>query len=150
MCINALMGKQLPVYGDGKNVRDWLYVGDHCSALDVVIHRGVAGETYNIGGNNEVENINLVRMLCQLMDELAPNLPVSPASNLITFVKDRAGHDRRYAINATKIKTQLGWTPSVSVEQGLRLTVEWYLTHRDWWQPLLSEEYQAYYRKVYA
>ncbi|WP_026731190.1 dTDP-glucose 4,6-dehydratase [Fischerella sp. PCC 9605] len=150
MCINALMGKQLPVYGDGKNVRDWLYVGDHCSALDVVIHRGVAGETYNIGGNNEVENINLVRMLCQLMDELAPNLPVSPAANLITFVKDRAGHDRRYAINATKIKTQLGWTPSVNVEQGLRLTVEWYLTHRDWWQPLLSEEYQAYYRKVYA
>jgi dTDP-glucose 4,6-dehydratase len=150
MCINTLLGKQLPVYGDGKNVRDWLYVGDHCSALDVVIHRGVAGETYNIGGNNEVENINLVRMLCQLMDELAPNLPVSPASNLITFVKDRAGHDRRYAINATKIKTQLGWTPSVSVEQGLRLTVEWYLTHRDWWQPLLSEEYQAYYRKVYA
>ncbi len=150
MCINTLIGKPLPVYGDGKNVRDWLYVGDHCSALDVVIHRGTPGETYNIGGNNEVENINLVRMLCQLMDELAPELPVRPAENLITFVKDRPGHDRRYAINATKIKTQLGWTPSVTVEQGLRLTVEWYLNHRDWWKSLLSEEYQAYYRKNYV
>jgi dTDP-glucose 4,6-dehydratase len=150
MCINILMGKQLPVYGDGLNVRDWLYVGDHCSALDVVIHKGVPGETYNVGGNNEVKNIDLVHMLCQLMDELAPKLPVSPCSNLITFVKDRLGHDRRYAIDASKIKTQLGWTPSVTVEGGLRRTVEWYLTHRDWWEPLLSEEYQAYYRQVYV
>lgn len=150
MCINTLMGKELPVYGDGKNVRDWLYVGDHCSALDVVIHRGIPGETYNIGGNNEVENINLVQMLCQLMDELAPNLPVRPAANLITFVKDRLGHDRRYAIDATKIKTQLGWIPSVTVTEGLRLTVAWYLSHENWWKPLLSEEYQAYYNKVYA
>lgn len=137
-CINILMGKPLPVYGDGKNVRDWLYVGDHCSALDAVIHRGIPGETYNIGGNNEVENINLVRMICQLMDELAPsNLPVRPAENLITFVKDRPGHDRRYAINATKIKTQLGWTPSVTLSEGLRLTAKWYLNHHRWWQPLL-------------
>ncbi|MBD2434569.1 MULTISPECIES: dTDP-glucose 4,6-dehydratase [Fischerella] len=150
MCINTLMGKELPLYGDGKNVRDWLYVGDHCSALDVVIHRGIPGETYNIGGNNEVENINLVQMLCQLMDELAPNLPVSPAANLITFVKDRLGHDRRYAIDATKIKTQLGWTPSVTVAEGLRLTVAWYLTHENWWKPLLSQEYQAYYQKNYV
>jgi dTDP-glucose 4,6-dehydratase len=150
ICINTLMGKPLPVYGDGKNVRDWLYVGDHCSALDVVINRGAPGETYNIGGNNEVENINLVQMLCKLMDELAPELPVHPAQNLITFVKDRPGHDRRYAINATKIKTQLGWTPSVTVAEGLRLTVKWYLTHHDWWQPLLSEEYQAYYQKNYV
>ncbi|MUH01134.1 dTDP-glucose 4,6-dehydratase [Scytonema sp. UIC 10036] len=150
MCINALMGKPLPVYGDGKNVRDWLYVGDHCQALDVVIHSGKPGETYNIGGNNEVENINLVQMLCQLMNELAPNLPVHPSEQLITFVKDRPGHDRRYAIDATKIKRQLGWTPSVTIAKGLRLTVEWYLTHRDWWEPLLSEEYQAYYRKVYS
>ncbi len=149
-CINILMGKPLPVYGDGKNVRDWLYVGDHCSALDAVIHRGIPGETYNIGGNNEVENINLVRMICQLMDELAPsNLPVRPAENLITFVKDRPGHDRRYAINATKIKTQLGWTPSVTVSQGLRLTAKWYLTHHQWWQPLLSPEYQDYYQRNY-
>ncbi|MDJ0617450.1 MAG: dTDP-glucose 4,6-dehydratase [Calothrix sp. MO_192.B10] len=150
MCINTLMGKQLPVYGDGKNVRDWLYVGDHCTALDVVIHRGTPGETYNIGGNNEVENINLVQMLCQLMDELATDLPVRPSNQLITFVKDRLGHDRRYAINATKMKTQLDWSPSVTIEQGLRLTVAWYLSHQDWWQPLLSEEYQAYYNQVYT
>ncbi len=149
MCINTLIGKALPVYGDGKNVRDWLYVGDHCSALDVVIHRGLPGETYNIGGNNEVQNIHLVEMLCELMDELAPDLPVRPAKKLITFVKDRPGHDRRYAIDATKIKTQLAWTPSITVEQGLRLTVEWYLNHRDWWEVLLSEEYKAYYRENY-
>lgn len=150
MCINTLIGKPLPVYGDGKNVRDWLYVGDHCRALDVVINSGKPGETYNIGGNNEVENINLVELLCQMMDELAPDLPVRPAKQLITFVKDRPGHDRRYAINANKIKTQLGWTPSVTIAEGLRLTVEWYLTHRDWWEPLLSLEYQAYYRKNYS
>jgi len=150
MCINMLLGKPLPVYGDGQNVRDWLYVVDHCRALDCVIHQGKPGETYNIGGNNEVKNLDLVRMLCKLMDELASNLPVSPCEELINFVKDRPGHDRRYAIDATKIKTELGWTPAVTVEQGLRQTVEWYLTHRDWWEPLLSEEYQAYYRKVYA
>jgi dTDP-glucose 4,6-dehydratase len=150
MCINMLLGKPLPVYGDGQNVRDWLFVGDHCAALDVVIHQGKPGETYNIGGNNEVKNIDLVNLLCQIMDELATNLPVKPSHNLITFVKDRAGHDRRYAIDATKIKTQLGWTPSVTVEEGLRKTVEWYLTHREWWEPLLSEEYQAYYKQVYA
>jgi dTDP-glucose 4,6-dehydratase len=148
MCINTLIGKPLPVYGDGKNVRDWLYVGDHCSALDVVIHAGVPGETYNIGGNNEVENINLVNMICQLMDELALNLPVRPTTNLITFVKDRPGHDRRYAINSTKLN-QLGWTPSVNIADGLRLTLKWYLTHRNWWEPLLSEQYQEYYRKNY-
>lgn len=150
MCINSLIGKQLPVYGDGQNVRDWLYVGDHCSALDVVVHQGKPGETYNIGGNNEVKNIDLVNMLCQLMDELAPQLPIRPCSKLITFVKDRPGHDRRYAINASKIKTQLGWTPSITIEQGLHRTVEWYLTHRNWWEPLLSKEYQAYYRQVYV
>lgn len=150
MCINSLIGKQLPVYGDGQNVRDWLYVGDHCSALDVVIHHAKPGETYNVGGNNEVNNIDLVNMLCQLMDELASDLPVHPCHQLITFVKDRPGHDRRYAINATKIKTQLGWMPKVTVKEGLRQTVEWYLTHRDWWEPLLSKEYQAYYRQVYV
>ncbi|HBL10627.1 MAG TPA: dTDP-glucose 4,6-dehydratase [Cyanobacteria bacterium UBA11162] len=150
MCINILMGKSLPIYGDGQNVRDWLYVGDHCRALDLVIHQGILGETYNIGGNNEVKNIDLVQMVCQLMDELTPNLPVSPASQLITFVKDRPGHDRRYAIDATKLKTQLGWTPQETIQEGLRRTVEWYLTHRNWWEPLLSEDYQAYYRKIYA
>ena len=150
MCINILLGKPLPVYGDGQNIRDWLYVGDHCRALDVVIHQGQPGDTYNVGGNNEVKNIDLVHMLCDLMDELAPDLPVRPCHNLITFVKDRLGHDRRYAINANKIKIELGWFPSVTVKEGLQRTVEWYLTHRDWWQPLLSEEYQAYYQQVYA
>lgn len=149
MCINILLGKSLPVYGDGQNVRDWLYVVDHCRALDTVIQKGKPGETYNIGGNNEVKNIDLVKMLCQLMDELAPNLPVSPAEELITFIKDRPGHDRRYAINATKIKTELGWQPSVTVEEGLRQTVQWYLDNRQWWEPLLSQEYQAYYQQVY-
>ena len=150
MCINILLGKPLPVYGDGQNVRDWLYVRDHCQALDTVIHKGKAGETYNIGGNNEVKNIDLVRMLCELMDELAPDLPVKPAQNLITFVKDRPGHDRRYAIDATKIRTELGWQPQETVEGGLRKTIQWYLDHRDWWQPLLSKEYQEYYGKVYG
>lgn len=144
MCINILLGKPLPVYGDGQNVRDWLYVQDHCQALDTVIHKGKAGETYNIGGNNEVKNIDLVRMLCDLMDELAPDLPVKPAQNLITFVRDRPGHDRRYAIDATKIRTELGWQPEETVEGGLRKTIQWYLDHRDWWQPLLSKEYQEY------
>ncbi|MEB3220033.1 MAG: dTDP-glucose 4,6-dehydratase [Nostocales cyanobacterium 94392] len=150
MCINALLGKSLPVYGDGKNVRDWLYVKDHCNALDVVINHGLPGETYNIGGNNEVENINLVHMLCSFMDKLAPELPLKPSEKLITFVKDRAGHDRRYAIDATKIKTDLGWTPSVTIEEGLFLTVQWYLNHGEWWKPLLSQEYQDYYCKVYG
>ena len=150
MCINILLGKPLPVYGDGQNIRDWLYVKDHCRALDTVINKGTPGETYNVGGNNEVKNLDLVRLLCKLMDELASDLPVTPSEQLITFVKDRPGHDRRYAIDATKIKTELGWTPQVTVEEGLRLTVEWYLQNRDWWQPLLSPEYQNYYQQVYA
>jgi dTDP-glucose 4,6-dehydratase len=150
MCINILLGKPLPIYGDGQNVRDWLYVGDHCRALDTVIQQGKPGETYNIGGNNEVKNLDLVTMLCELMDELAPDLPVKPCQQLITFVKDRPGHDRRYAIEATKIRQELGWTPQETVAGGLRKTIQWYLQHRDWWQPLLSEEYQAYYQKVYG
>jgi dTDP-glucose 4,6-dehydratase len=150
MCINILLGKPLPVYGDGQNVRDWLYVGDHCQALETVLQKGKAGETYNIGGNNEVKNLELVTLLCELMDELAPDLPIKPASQLITFVKDRAGHDRRYAIDATKIRTELGWTPQETVEQGLRKTIQWYLENSDWWQPLLSEDYKNYYQKVYG
>ena len=150
ICINILMGKPLPVYGDGQNIRDWLYVGDHCSAVDTVIHKGTPGETYNIGGNNEVKNIDLVEMLCELMNEMAPDLPVRPAQSLITFVKDRLGHDRRYAIDATKIRTELGWTPAETVEGGLRQTVKWYLEHQEWWQPLLSAEYREYYSKVYV
>lgn len=150
ICINILLGKPLPVYGDGQNVRDWLYVRDHCSALDKVIHAGVPGETYTVGGNNEVKNIDLVQTICDLMNELAPSLPVSPARDLITFVKDRPGHDRRYAIDATKIKTDLGWTPTVTLAEGLRQTIIWYLQNSDWWMPLLSEDYQAYCEKVYA
>ncbi len=149
MCINILLGKPLPVYGDGQNVRDWLYVEDHCSALDRVINLGKPGETYNIGGNNEVKNLDLVKMLCSLMDEMADSLPVTPSEQLITFVTDRPGHDRRYAMNATKIKTELGWTPSVTVEEGLRQTVRWFLTNQDWWKPLLSDKYQDYYQQVY-
>jgi dTDP-glucose 4,6-dehydratase len=149
ICINILMGKDLPVYGDGQNVRDWLFVGDHCRALDMVIHQGKPGETYNIGGDNQVKNLDLVNMLCHLMDELAPDLPVRPSSKLITFVKDRPGHDSRYAIDASKIKNKLGWNQSVTIDRGLRRTVEWYLTHQNWWRSLLSEEYQAYYRQVY-
>jgi dTDP-glucose 4,6-dehydratase len=150
MCINILLGKPLPVYGDGLNVRDWLYVGDHCSALDAVICRGKPGETYNIGGNNEAKNIDLVHLLCDLMDELAPELPVRPSKKLITFVKDRPGHDRRYAIDATKIRQELGWVPQETISSGLRKTIAWYLNNRDWWQPLLSQEYQNYYQKVYG
>ncbi|MEY4520766.1 MAG: dTDP-glucose 4,6-dehydratase [Cyanobacteriota bacterium] len=150
MCINILLGKPLPVYGDGQNIRDWLYVEDHCRALDVVINRCAPGETYNVGGNNEVKNLDLVEQLCELMDELAPNLPVRPSKNLITFVKDRAGHDRRYAIDASKIQRELGWSPQLTVEEGLRRTVAWYLANQDWWQPLLSDEYKNYYAQVYA
>ena len=148
-CINILLGKPLPVYGDGENIRDWLYVKDHCSALELVLEKGEPGQTYNIGGNNEVKNIDLVKMICALMDELGANLPVSPAGDLITFVKDRPGHDRRYGINGSKIKQELGWKPSETLATGLRLTLEWYLNNRDWWEHLLSPEYQAYYHKMY-
>lgn len=150
MCINILLGKPLPVYGDGQNIRDWLYVGDHCRALDIVLHRGRPGETYNMGGNNEVRNIDLVHMICELMNELLPDLPIKPSRQLIVFVKDRPGHDRHYAIDITKISTQLGWMPEVELKEGLRRTIEWYLTQRHWWQPLLSAEYQAYYQQVYG
>ena len=150
ICINILLGKPLPVYGDGQNVRDWLYVRDHCQALDTVIHKGKAGETYNIGGNNEVKNIDLVRMLCELMDELAPDLPVKPARNLITFVKDRPGHDRRYAIDASKIRTELGWQPQETVEGGLRKTIQWYLDNKPWWENIINGEYQNYYQRMYG
>ena len=138
MCLNILRGEKLPVYGDGQNVRDWLYVTDHCQALDLVLHQALPGATYNIGGNNEVKNIELVEILCDLMDELAPNLPVKPARQLISYVTDRPGHDRRYAIDASKIKRELGWEPKVTVEGGLRQTVQWYLSHESWWRPLLG------------
>jgi dTDP-glucose 4,6-dehydratase len=149
MIINILMGKELPIYGDGSNVRDWLYVEDHCRALDKVILRGKCGETYNIGGNNEVRNIDLVHTICKLMNKLAVGLPVAPAEKLITFVKDRPGHDQRYAIDAKKIRTELGWSPEEKVEKGLEKTIIWYLNNQHWWQPLLSEEYKEFYAKNY-
>jgi dTDP-glucose 4,6-dehydratase len=138
MCINILTGKPLPIYGDGQNVRDWLYVADHCRALDCVITNSPPGETYNIGGNNESSNLELVNLLCDLMEELTANLPVRPCHKLITFVTDRLGHDRRYAIDASKISSQLGWQPSVTLAEGLRRTVSWYIEHPEWWQPLLK------------
>ncbi len=150
MCINALLGKPLPVYGDGQNIRDWLYVQDHCTALECVIRGGQPGQSYNIGGNNEAKNIDLVKLICDLIDELAEDLPVCPTRELITFVADRPGHDRRYSIDASKITRELGWQPAVDLAQGLRRTVEWYLHNQNWWLPLLSPEYQDFYQKNYG
>lgn len=136
--LKALAGEPIPVYGDGGNVRDWLYVEDHADALLLVVEKGQVGRSYNIGGENEARNIDLVRTICAHMDDLHPE--GAPHADLITFVTDRPGHDRRYAIDPTRIVTELGWRPSVTVEEGLRRTVEWYLHHRDWWQPLLSRD----------
>jgi dTDP-glucose 4,6-dehydratase len=136
MCVNILRGQPLPVYGTGGNIRDWIYVDDHCCALDAVIHRGQIGETYNIGGGNEVSNLNLVHQICGLMDQFAPDLPIRPSQQLIQFVSDRPGHDWRYAIDNHKITTELGWQPQESIDSGLTKTVQWYLSHRLWWQGL--------------
>lgn len=150
MCVNMLLGKPLPVYGDGQNIRDWLYVEDHCSALDVVLNKAEPGETYNIGGEAEVKNLDLVHLLCDLMNELAPDLPVQPCRELITFVRERPGHDRRYAMDISKIRQNLGWSPAVTLQVGLRQTLEWYLSHRHWWTPLLSADYQDFYATLYG
>ncbi len=136
--LNALHGKPIPVYGDGGNVRDWLYVEDHADALLLVLEKGELGRSYNIGGENEAKNIDLVRTICAEMDRLRPEN--APHERLISFVTDRPGHDRRYAIDPTRIRTELGWRPSVTVEEGLRRTVEWYLDNEDWWRPLLSRQ----------
>jgi dTDP-glucose 4,6-dehydratase len=140
MIINAMSDKPLPVYGDGKQVRDWLHVDDHCSAIDAVLHRGRVGEVYNIGGNNEWMNIDIVKSLLTCLGK---------PESLITYVKDRPGHDRRYAIDARKISAELGWTPSTSFDGGLPATVEWYKTNEPWWRQIISGEYQEYYRKMY-
>ncbi|MCB2114289.1 MAG: dTDP-glucose 4,6-dehydratase [Parvularculaceae bacterium] len=132
--IAALEGRKIPVYGKGENIRDWLYVDDHAEALFAVLERGTLGETYNIGGCNELRNIELVRMICKLMDEFAPK--DRPHDELIEFVEDRPGHDLRYAIDATKISRELGWRPSVTVDEGMRRTVRWYLDNMDWWRKL--------------
>ncbi|WP_313137433.1 dTDP-glucose 4,6-dehydratase [Paracoccus jeotgali] len=136
--LKALAGQPIPIYGDGGNVRDWLYVEDHADALLTVLTRGQIGRSYNIGGENEATNLELVQTICAQMDELHPQ--GAPHADLISFVADRPGHDRRYAIDPTRIRTELGWRPSVTLEQGLRRTVEWYLANRDWWQPLLDRD----------
>ncbi|MDA0268283.1 MAG: dTDP-glucose 4,6-dehydratase [Cyanobacteria bacterium] len=148
--VNMLLGKALPIYGDGQNVRDWLYVVDHCRAIDVVLHRAQPGSTYNIGGNAEISNLDLIGLLCDQMDALAPDLPVRPSRDLITFVSDRPGHDRRYAMDIRKIHQDLGWSPQVTLEMGLRQTLQWYLNHPDWWQPLLTAAYQQFYQEIYG
>ena len=142
MILNALEGKPLPVYGDGHNVRDWLFVEDHCRALWCVLNAGCPGETYNVGGDCEQTNLDVVRRICDLVDELRPGLPHAPCSSLITFVKDRPGHDRRYAIDPTKIRTTLGWRPTHDFDSGLRRTVQWYLEHPQWVQRVLTGKYR--------
>ncbi|WP_158967130.1 dTDP-glucose 4,6-dehydratase [Paraglaciecola sp. L3A3] len=142
--LNALAGKALPVYGDGSQIRDWLYVEDHARALYIVAKSGKVGETYNIGGHNEKRNLEVVQTICDLLDELVPEKPdgISHYSDLITFVTDRPGHDARYAIDADKIQRELGWTPEESFESGIRKTVLWYLNNKDWWQRVLSGAYK--------
>jgi dTDP-glucose 4,6-dehydratase len=144
MILNALAGKPLPVYGDGAQIRDWLYVEDHARALVEVLTRGQPGATYNIGGHNEKRNLQVVETLCTLLDELVTEKPagISRFAELITFVQDRPGHDRRYAIDAGKIERELGWRPEETFESGLRKTVQWYLDNRSWWQNVLSGTYQ--------
>jgi len=147
---NALAGKPLPVYGDGMQVRDWLFVKDHCSAIRAVLERGKVGETYNVGGCNQRANIDVVKAVCALLDELLPESPNVPHSKLITYVQDRPGHDRRYAIDATKIETELGWTPKESFESGLRKTVEWYLANQDWVHGVTSGDYRNWIEQNYS
>lgn len=149
LCINNIMNKKpLPIYGKGENVRDWLYVVDHARAIDVIYHTAELGETYNIGGNNEWTNLNLVKKLCEIMDtKLGRTLGES--AKLITFVTDRAGHDLRYAIDSTKLMTNLGWKPSVTFEQGLDITVDWYLQNQDWLNNVVSGNYETYYETMY-
>lgn len=147
MILNALAGKPLPVYGDGKQIRDWLYVEDHARALILVAQQGEIGETYNIGGHNEKQNIEVVQTLCDILNELRPMSSSTEGNkdyrSLITYVKDRPGHDVRYAIDASKIERELGWTPQETFETGLRKTVQWYLNNQDWWQHVLDGSYQG-------
>src|ERR1700722_9651546 len=148
--LNACAGKPLPVYGDGKNVRDWLYVEDHCRAIRAVLSRGRVGETYNIGGGSEKTNLEIIGAICQLLDELRPRDPAIPHNQLVTFVKDRPGHDRRYAMDTRKIESELGWTPQETFESGIRKTVYWYLEHEDWVRDVTSGSYRQWMAKHYA
>ena len=148
---NALEGKELPVYGDGKNIRDWLYVVDHCSAILAVLQKGTIGETYNIGGNSEKQNIEVVTTICDVLDEkVGTRKSGEPRRNLIRFVKDRAGHDRRYAIDATKIREELGWTPSITFADGIRQTIAWYLDNPEWIAAVRDGSYQHYFETMYG
>ncbi len=140
MIANALNDKPLPVYGEGLNVRDWLYVEDHCSAIDLIIHKGKVGEVYNVGGHNEMKNIDIVKIICEALDK---------PESLITYVTDRKGHDMRYAIDPEKIHTELGWLPETKFEDGIKKTIDWYLNNREWWQEIISGEYQNYYTEMY-
>ncbi len=146
---NIRNNKPLPVYGKGENVRDWLYVEDHAKAIDLIFHKGVAGETYNIGGNNEWQNIQLIQKLCEIMDGKLGRSP-GESAKLITYVKDRAGHDLRYAIDATKIKNELGWEPTIKFTEGFEETVDWYLNNEEWLNNVTSGDYQNYYEKQYV
>ena len=149
---NALSGKKLPVYGDGKNVRDWLYVDDHCKGIDMVIEKGRQGEKYNIGGHNERENIQIVKTIIKTLKEILPDDDPRKANiseDLITYVEDRKGHDRRYAIAPDKISSELGWLPDTGFEDGIKLTVKWYLEHADWMEDVTSGGYQDYYKRMY-
>lgn len=148
MIHNIKNNKSLPVYGKGENVRDWLWVEDHAAAIDLVFHRGKDGETYNIGGHNEWRNIDLIHLLCNIMDKKL-NRPEGTSEQLITYVKDRAGHDLRYAIDASKIKNELGWEPSISFEEGLERTVDWYLSNNEWLNHVTSGAYMTYYEHQY-
>ena len=150
MILNALEGISLPVYGDGKNVRDWLYVRDHCSAIWTIMKNGKKGETYNIGGNCEMENTAVVEMICRLLDEQQPKADGKPRKELITFVKDRPGHDRRYAIDFSKLKDALGWKPEESFESGLRKTIQWYMDHQNWVNRVKSGAYKTWIKEHYG
>lgn len=141
MIINALHDKPLPVYGDGLNVRDWLYVEDHCRAIDLILQKGRVGEVYNVGGHNEMKNIDIVKLICKALGK---------PESLIHHVTDRKGHDRRYAIDPTKIHEELGWLPETKFADGIKKTIQWYLDHEDWWQPIISGEYQQYYQQMYG
>jgi dTDP-glucose 4,6-dehydratase len=148
MIINIKNNRPLPVYGKGENIRDWLYVDDHARAIDLIFHRGRIGEKYNIGGFNEWKNIDIVHLLCRIMDKKLGR-PEGESAKLISFVKDRPGHDMRYAIDAHKLNTELGWKPSLQFEEGLEKTVDWYLQNEKWIQQVTSGEYQHYYEKQY-
>ena len=141
MIANALADKPLPVYGEGLNVRDWLYVEDHCKAIDLIIHNGRVGEVYNVGGHNEKQNIEIVKIICKELGK---------PESLITHVGDRKGHDMRYAIDPTKIHSELGWLPETKFEDGIKKTIKWYLENREWWETIISGEYQNYYEKMYS